>query len=280
MILDGKKIKNIILDEIKDEVSQMSTKLKLVVIQVGDDTASNVYIKQKINMCNYVGYDCEHIKLDDVDTDYLINLINNLNNDNNVTGILVQLPLPDNIDKDRVLNLISYLKDVDGLTDINRNRLINGDEGLFPCTPLGVMELFSRYDISVNGKNVVIVGRSNLVGKPLEIMIKDSGANVMVCHSKTDDLSKYTREADIIISAVGKPKLITNDMISEDVVLIDVGITKVNDVICGDVDYESVKEKCSYITPVPGGIGPMTIAMLAKNILKAYKMKDTGNFNY
>lgn len=272
MILDGRKIKNLILDEVKEEVIELGVKSKLAIIQVGNDDASDIYVKQKSNMCNYVGYDFCHIKLDsNVDTEYLVSLIDDLNNNESVTGILVQLPLPSVIDKDKVLNTISYLKDVDGLTTINRERLVNDEDGLFPCTPLGVIELLDRYSISVDGKNVVVIGRSELVGKPLSIMIKNKGGKVIVCHSKTEDMASYTKNADIIISAVGKINLITSDMVSDGAIIVDVGINKSENGICGDVDFESVKDKCSYITPVPGGVGPMTVAMLAKNVLKAYK---------
>ena len=274
MILDGRKIRNLILDEVKEEVIELGIKLKLVIIQVGNDNASDVYVKQKSNMCNYVGYDFCHIKLDsNVDTENLVSLIEDLNNDFSVTGILVQLPLPSGIDKDKVLNTISYLKDVDGLTTTNRERLVNDKDGLFPCTPLGVIELLDRYSISVDSKNVVIIGRSELVGKPLSIMIKNKGGKVIVCHSKTEDIYRYTKNADIIISAVGKVNLITNGMVMNSAIVIDVGINKSENGICGDVDFESVKDKCSYITPVPGGVGPMTVAMLAKNVLKAYKLQ-------
>jgi len=274
MILDGRKIRNLILDEVKEEVIELGIKLKLVIIQVGNDNASDVYVKQKSNMCNYVGYDFCHIKLDsNVDTENLVSLIEDLNNDFSVTGILVQLPLPSGIDKDKVLNTISYLKDVDGLTTTNRERLVNDKDGLFPCTPLGVIELLDRYSISVDSKNVVIIGRSELVGKPLSIMIKNKGGKVIVCHSKTEDIYRYTKNADIIISAVGKVNLITSDMVNDGAIIVDVGINKSENGICGDVDFESVKDKCSYITPVPGGVGPMTVAMLAKNVLKAYKLQ-------
>lgn len=274
MILDGKKIKNLILDEVKEEVIELGVKPKLAIIQVGNDDASDVYVKQKSNMCNYVEFRFEHIMLDsNVDTEYLVSLINDLNNDESVTGILVQLPLPNDIDKDKVLNTISCLKDVDGLTVTNRERLVNDKDGLFPCTPLGVIELLDRYSISVDGKNVVIIGRSELVGKPLSIMIKNKGGNVTVCHSKTEDIARYTKNADILVVAVGKPKFITSDMVSDGATVIDVGINRSENGICGDVDFESVKDRCSYITPVPGGVGPMTVAMLAKNVIKAYKLQ-------
>lgn len=275
MILDGRNIKNIILDELKEEVSKLSVKPKLVVIQVDNDDASDVYIKQKNNMCNYVGYDFEHIKLDDmVDTYEIVEIIEKLNYDNSVTSILVQLPLPDKIDTNRVINMISPLKDVDGLTDLNNGKLFHGKDAMYSCTPMGVMELLDRYNISVSGKNVVIVGRSNLVGKPLAMMMLNRDATVTVCHSKTKNLSEITRIADILVVAVGQPNFITGDMVSEDTVVIDVGINRRKDKLCGDVDFGSVKDKASYITPVPGGVGPMTVAILAKNILKAYKMQN------
>lgn len=273
MILDGKHIKSIILDEVKEEIEVLSVKPKLVVIQVGNNEASNVYIKQKENMCLYVGYEYEHIKLDDVTTDNLVDLISNLNNDKSVTGILVQLPLPEGIDTDRVINTISSFKDVDGLTDINNGMLFHGKDSLYSCTPYGVMELLDRYNISVSGKQVVIVGRSNLVGKPMSMMMLNRDATVIVCHSKTENLSEYTKMADILIVAVGKANFITYDMVRENAVVIDVGINRTVDGLCGDVDYTSLKDKCSYITPVPGGVGQMTVAMLSKNILKAYKMQ-------
>lgn len=272
MIMDGKSIKNKILDELKEEVFGLEVKPKLVVVQVGNNEASNVYIKQKANMCEYVGYDFEHIKLDaGVDTNNLLELIDKLNKDDKVSGILVQLPLPDNVDMDLVINSISSYKDVDGLTDFNNGMLVHGKDTLYSCTPYGVMELLDRYNINVSGKNVVIVGRSNLVGKPMSMMMLNKDATVTICHSKTKNLSDFTKKADILIVAVGIPKFITSDMISEDTVVIDVGISRTDVGLCGDVDFESVKDKCSYITPVPGGVGPMTVAMLAKNTLNAYK---------
>ena len=274
MILDGKKIKNIILDELRDEVSKLSIKPKLVVIQVGNNEASNVYIKQKNNMCNYIGYNFEHMKLDEnIGLEELLLVIDKLNNDKDVNGILVQLPLPNHIDSKIVVNTISPLKDVDGLTDLNNGKLFHNKNSLYSCTPYGVMELLDRYNISVGGKHVVIVGRSDLVGKPMAMMMLNKDATVSVCHSKTKNLSEFTKKADILVVAVGKPNFITSNMIREDAIVIDVGISRIENSLCGDVDYESVKDKCKYITPVPGGVGPMTVAMLAKNILKAYKMQ-------
>ena len=275
MILDGKSIKNKIMDELRDEVVNLSIKPKLVVIQVGNNEASNVYIKQKNNMCNYIGYDFEHIKLESsVTTEMIIDVIDGLNNDGSVTGILVQLPLPLGIDTDMVVNRISPLKDVDGLTDLNNGMLFHNKDTLYSCTPYGVMELLDRYNISVSGKNVVIVGRSDLVGKPMGVMMLNNDATVTICHSKTKNLSEYTKKAEILVVAVGRPNFITSDMVSEGTVVIDVGISRLDNGLCGDVDFNSVKDKCSYITPVPGGVGPMTVAMLGKNILKAYKIQN------
>ena len=273
-ILDGKSVKLKILNELRDEISKLNIHPKLVVVQVGNNEASNVYIKQKSNMASYIGYDFEHIKLDnDVSTDDVLELIEKLNKDNGVNGILVQLPLPDLIDEDRIVNAISPLKDVDGLTDINNGMLFHGKDTLYSCTPYGIMELLDRYSINVCGKNVVIVGRSDLVGKPMSVMMLNKDATVTVCHSKTKNLGEFTRNADILVVAVGIPKFITEDMVSDNTVVIDVGISRLENGLCGDVDYENVKDKCSYITPVPGGVGPMTVAMLAKNVTKAYKLQ-------
>lgn len=273
-ILDGKRVKLQILNELRDEISKLKIHPKLVVVQVGNNEASNVYIKQKSNMASYIGYGFEHIKLaSDVSTDDVLELINKLNNDDNVNGILVQLPLPNMIDENMVVNAISPLKDVDGLTDLNNGMLFHGKDTLYSCTPYGIMELLDRYSINVGGKNVVIVGRSDLVGKPMSVMMLNKDATVTVCHSKTKNLSEFTRNADILVVAVGIPKFITEDMVSDDTIVIDVGISRTENGLCGDVDYENVASKCSYITPVPGGVGPMTVAMLAKNVTKAYKLQ-------
>lgn len=275
-ILDGKYIKNIILDEIKEDVSLLAVKPKLVIVQVGNNEASNVYVKQKINMCMDIGYQYEHIKLDEVSTDELVNLISGLNEDISVNGILVQLPLPNCIDTDRVINAISPLKDVDGLTDINNGLLLHNKDTLCSCTPYGVMELLDRYNISVASKYVVIVGRSDLVGKPMAMMLLNRDATVTVCHSKTKNLEEYTKMADILVVAVGRANFITGDMVKEDAIIIDVGINRNESGLCGDVDFNSVANKCKYITPVPGGVGQMTVAILAYNLLKAYKIQK-GN---
>lgn len=274
MILDGKEIKDKILIQVKEEVSKLDKKLKLVVIHVGNDDSSEIYIRQKKKMCDYVGYDFEEIRLDtNVSGDSVISLISNLNNDTDVTGIIVQLPLPLSLDTNRIINSINPLKDVDGLTYLNRGKLFSNSDGLVSCTALGIVELMHNYNISFNDKNVLVVGRSELVSKSLAMLLLKEDATVTICHSKTNNLSRYTNNADIIIVSVGKVNLINSDMISDNCIVIDVGINNTDNGICGDVDFNSVKDKVKYITPVPGGVGPMTIAMLAKNILMAYRMQ-------
>ena len=273
-IIDGKKIKKEILDELKDEVNKLKDKPNFVVIQVGNNEASNVYIKQKAKMAEHIGYGYTHLKLaEDITEEVLLNEIDKLNKDKNIHGILVQMPLPSHIDTNKIQNAVIPEKDVDGLSDINAGMLFHGKDSLFSCTPYGVMELLKRYNINVEGKHAVVVGRSNLVGKPMSIMLTNAGATVTLCHSKTKDLAKYTKKADILIVTVGKPKLITADMVRRGTVVIDVGINRLDSGLCGDVDYENVSKKCSYITPVPGGVGPMTVAMLGSNVLKAYKIQ-------
>lgn len=274
MIIDGKSIKRQILDELKDEVSKLEIKPSLVVIQVGDNDASNVYIKQKAKMAEYVGYGYRHIKLDeDVSTDDVLKIIKELNEDDAINGVMVQMPLPKHIDTDMVQNAVLPIKDVDGLSDLNAGLLFHNKDALYSCTPYGVMELLKRYKIDITGKHAVVVGRSNLVGKPMSMMLTNAGATVTLCHSKTIDLDKYTKEADILISCVGKANFITKDMVKEGSVVIDVGITRSENGLCGDVSYEEVAPLTSYITPVPGGVGPMTVAMLGSNVLRAYRMQ-------
>lgn len=279
MILDGKRINKIILDEVRNEVKDLSVKLKLVVIQVGDNAAGCVYLSQIEKMCSYVGYDFDYLRFDNgVTTDMLLEVIDKLNNDDTVTGIMIQLPLANHIDKNRVINSISPLKDVDGVTDINKGKLFNNMDCLSPCTAVGIMELLDRYNIFVKGKSVLIIGRSDIVGKPLSMMMLNNDATVTVSHSNTDNLIKYTKDADIIVTAVGISNFITSDMVNDGVIIVDVGIVKLEDGICGDVDYNNLIDKCAYITPVPGGVGPMTIAMLARNILKADKMQNRNQY--
>lgn len=274
-IIDGKEIKKQILDELKEEVSKLEIKPSLVVIQVGDNDASNVYIKQKAKMADYVGYDYKHIKLsEDITTEEVVKIIDELNNDKKINGVMVQMPLPNHIDTELVQNAVIPSKDVDGLSDLNAGLLFHNKDALYSCTPYGVMELLKRYKIQVEGRHVVVVGRSNLVGKPMSMMLTNAGATVTLCHSKTVDLSKYTKDADILISCVGKANFITADMVKEDSVVIDVGITRSESGLCGDVKFDEVASKTKYITPVPGGVGPMTVAMLGSNVLKAYYMQQ------
>lgn len=273
-ILDGKIIKKQILDEFKDKVNMLNVKPNFVVIQVGNNEASNIYIRNKNKMAEYIGYNFNLIKFDEnISEELLLNEINKLNNDNNVHGILVQMPLPDHINTDKVQNAVSSLKDIDGLSDLNAGILFHKKNTLFPCTPLGVMELLKRYNISVSGLNAVVVGRSNLVGKPMAMMLTNADATVTLCHSKTKNLGEITKKADLLVVAVGHPKLITEDMVKDGAIVIDVGINKTDNGLCGDVDFDNVINKASYITPVPGGVGQMTVAMLANNILEAYKMQ-------
>ena len=276
-LIDGKSIKKIILDELKEEVSKLEEKPKLVVIQVGNNEASNVYIKQKAKMAEHIGYGYEHIKLEeDTTTDKILEIIDRLNKDDNVNGVMVQMPLPKQIDTDIIQNAVIPIKDVDGLSDMNAGLLFHNKDALYSCTPYGVMELFKRYDISLEGKTAVVVGRSNLVGKPMSMMLLNAGATVMICHSKTKNLADITKKADILISCVGKAKFITKEMVKDRAIVIDVGITRDENGLCGDVDYENVLPLTEYITPVPGGVGPMTVAMLGANVLKAYK-KQIGD---
>ena len=277
MILDGKTLSEQIKSEIKNDVKTYMIKPCLAVIQIGDNPASNVYIKSKEKACNEVGIYFKHIKYtEDVKEKEVINKIVELNNDEYVNGILLQLPIPDKYNSERIINYIARNKDVDGLTDINVGKLMNNKKCLISCTPQGIMELLNHYNIELEGKNVVIVGRSNLVGKPLISLFLNNDATVTVCHSKTNDLKSYTKNADILVVAVGKKYLITEDMIKEDAVVIDVGINREDDKLYGDVDFEKVKKKSSYITPVPGGVGPMTVAMLLKNVNECYKKMNTS----
>lgn len=275
-LLDGKKVKEKILKDLKSEVSKLDRSLGLVVIQVGDDPASSVYVRQKEKMAELLGYSFRHIKLpaDVTEKDLLIE-INNLNNDDLVDGILVQMPIPKHLDQKIIQNAISPYKDVDGLTDVNMGKLVHGEEALVPCTPKGIMRLLKFYKIDVLGKNVVIVGRSDLVGKPLASLMINSHATVTLCHSRSKDLAKITKKADILVTAIGKPKLIGRNYVKRGTVVVDVGINRLTDgTLCGDVNFEEVKDKVSYITPVPGGVGQMTVAELGENTYKAYLLKN------
>ncbi len=270
-IIDGKKISLKIKDELKMEVEKFKVKPKLVVISVGDNPASKVYVGQKEKAANYIGIDYLHEYYDNISDDDLVNEIEKLNKDKGVDGIIVQLPLPDGMDEKRIVNTISCDKDVDGLTYLNAGLLINNKETLASCTPKGIMKLLEHEKVKIEGANAVVVGRSILVGKPIANLLLNANATVTVCHSKTKDLAKITKKADILIAAIGKKHFITRDMVRRGSVIIDVGINRVDGKLYGDVDYDNVFDKVSKITPVPGGVGPMTVVMLMENVILAYK---------
>lgn len=272
MLLNGRILSDKIKDEIKLKTKNYLIKPTLAVIQIGDDEASNIYIKTKAKACEYVGINFIHIKFEENTLEQeIVNKIIELNNDSYVNGILLQLPIPLKFNQYKLLNLINKAKDVDGLTDINMGMLFKGNNNLIPCTPNGIIKLLEEYNIDLEGKHAVVVGRSNLVGKPLAMLLLQKNATVTICHSKTKNLEYFTKQADILISAVGKKDLITKDMVKEDVIVVDVGMNRVDGKLYGDVAFEDIKDIASYITPVPGGVGPMTVAMLLYNVLKNYE---------
>lgn len=280
IIIDGKEFSKKILEEISNEQKEIVERKNLrpaglAVIIVGENPASQVYVRNKTRACEKVGFYSKTIKLEEnISEDDLIKKIEELNEDDKIDGILVQLPLPKHIDELKVINSIKPEKDVDGFSNVNVGKMVIGDEsGFLSCTPYGIMQLLEGYDIDVDGKDVVVVGRSNIVGKPMAMMLIQKGATVQVCNSRTKDLSKKLKKADIIVVAVGVPRMIKAADVKEGVVVIDVGINRVDGKLCGDVDYEDVAQKASYITPVPGGVGPMTIASLIKNTFISYQRK-------
>lgn len=271
MLLDGKVVKQHIMEELKNKVKDLNAAPGLSVIQVGEDQASSVYIKQKNKMSQELGYNFSHIKMNEnVTTEEIINIIKRENDNPNVDGILVQMPLPLHVNANIIQNTVDYRKDVDGLTDINAGRLIHKEDCLMPCTPLGIMKMLDYYHIPIQRKNVVIVGRSDLIGKPIAQMMLNRNATVTICHSGTKNLYDITQRADILVVAVGKPYFITAPMIKDGAVVIDVGINRINGKLCGDVDFPNVEKHCEYITPVPGGVGQLTVATLGENVFKAY----------
>jgi len=280
MVLDGIKVRDNILEDLKYKINKLDKTLNLYVIEIGNDFSNKVYLKQKEKICNILGIEFNHIKLDEnVVDDNVIDLINKLNNDDNVDGIMLQLPIPNHLDKNKIINNIDYKKDVDGLTDVNKIRLINNNPYLIPCTSLGIIKLLDYYNISLEKKNIVILGRSEIVGKPLLNMLINKDATVTICNSFSD-YGYYTKNADIVISAIGKAKYIKSSDIKENTVLIDVGINRISNNLCGDFDFDDVKNKASYITPVPGGIGPITVSMLVNNLYEAYiKRRGENNEN-
>lgn len=273
-IIDGKKLAKEIREKLKlksNELKEKGINPKLAVIMVGDDKASQVYVKNKSKACNEIGIEFEEFILDkDIRQDELINLIEKLNNDDHIHGILLQSPIPAHLDINEAFKTINPEKDVDGFNPVNIGKLCLNQDTFVSCTPYGIMKMFEAYNIDLTGKNVTIIGRSNIVGKPLIQCCLNKNATVTVCHSKTKDLKEHTKNADVVISAIGKSKFVTEDMIKSGAVVIDVGTNRGEDgKLTGDVDFENVSKKASYITPVPGGVGPMTIAMLMNNVIKA-----------
>ena len=278
-LIDGKVLSQKIFENIKEEHDKIKEKIGrsagLAVIIVGENAASQVYVRNKIRACEKVGFYSETIRLpEDITQEELLCKIRKLNEDKKIDGILVQLPLPKHINELKVINEIASSKDVDGFHTENIGKMMIGDKtGFLPCTPYGIMQMLEEYKIELLGKDAVIVGRSNIVGKPLALLLIQSGATVQVCNSKTKNLSEKLQKADIVVAAVGVPKLIKGRDIKENAVVIDVGINRVDEKLCGDVDFDEIFEKASFITPVPGGVGPMTIASLIKNTFKSYKNK-------
>lgn len=274
MILNGKEISKLVRRRVRDEVAKIQEQITLLVILVGDDPASQIYVSSKEKACLDVGIKPITWYIDkNISENDLIAKIHKANNDDTIHGILVQLPLPKHLDEKKIINEISPNKDVDGLTNINQGKLFNNLKTIVPATPLGVMHLFDEYKIDLEKKNALVIGRSNLVSKPLAMLLLNKNATVTIAHSKTKDLDKLATNYEIIISCVGKPNFITANMVKEGAIVIDVGISRLNGKVVGDVCYEEVAKKASYITPVPGGVGPMTIASLLENVLECYRCK-------
>lgn len=273
-LINGKELASKIRNDLKGKVTQLKQtgiNPKLAVIMVGDDKASQVYVRNKSKACEEIGVEFEEFLMDEnITMDDLLNLIEELNNRKDIHGILLQSPIPKHLDINQAFNKINYKKDVDGFNPINVGKLCIGEDCFISCTPYGVVKMLEEYNIPIQGKNVVILGRSNIVGKPLIQCMLQKNATVTVCHSKTENIEEITKKADILIVAIGKAKFVKSNMIKDGAVVIDVGINRNDDgKLVGDVDFENVKEKASYITPVPGGVGPMTIAMLMNNVVKA-----------
>ena len=270
-IMDGKLVRDLRKEKLIKKIQDLKKKLTMVVISVGTNEASRIYINQKQKMAQLIGYEFINLHYENIKEAELIEKIEKLNQDKKITGIIVQLPLPKYLDKEKIINTINPLKDIDGLTNSNLVKLIKKEDGIVPCTPLGIVNLIKYYKIDLQ-TNVVIVGRSYLVGLPLFHLLENNNATVTLCHSKTKNLKEVTLQADILIVAVGKKEFITKDMIKENAIVIDVGINKDNDKLFGDVD-SSVLQKVKMITPVPGGVGPMTVITLMENLYKAYELQ-------
>lgn len=280
-VISGKVVSAKVKERVKAETEALSEKgivPGLAVVIVGDDPASRIYVNNKKKACAEVGFYSEEYALPaETSQEELIELIGRLNVKKDINGILVQLPLPKHIDENKVIETISPIKDVDAFHAVNVGKIMQGNYNFLPCTPAGVMELLSSENIEISGKNCVVIGRSNIVGKPMALLLLHQNGTVTICHSRTKNLSEICASADILVAAVGRPKFVTNDMVKDGAVVIDVGINRdENGKLCGDVDFDSVESKASYITPVPGGVGPMTIAMLMKNTLTAAKIQNNA----
>lgn len=271
MILNGKDLSARVKDELKGKIDSFVTKPVLAVIMIGDNEASKIYIETKKKACQYVGISFMTFYYDENENEEtIINKIEELNNEKIISGIIVQLPIPKNFNEKNIINAISPSKDVDGLTEISQGKMLGGKSDFIPCTPKGIIKILDFYNIDITSKHIVIIGRSNLVGKPLLLECIKRNATVTICHSKTKDLEKYTKQADILVSATGKKHIIDKNMIKEGATLIDVGITRENNKIYGDINPNAYEKALSY-SPVPGGVGPMTVVMLLENVYEAYK---------
>ena len=277
-IIDGKLVSAALKERVADEVKKLNAKgisVCLAVILVGQDPASQIYVANKKKACESLGIISKEYLLPESTTqEELLSLVDKLNNDTSVNGILCQLPLPKGLDEKAVIEAINPTKDVDAFHPVNVGRIMIGDYDFLPCTPAGVMEMLSYYNIDVCGKECVVIGRSNIVGKPMGMLLLHKNGTVTIAHSRTQNLNDVTRRADILVAAVGKAKFVTADMVKDGAVVIDVGMNRADGKLCGDVDFENVSKKASYITPVPGGVGPMTIAVLMKNTLTAAKRQN------
>ena len=276
IILDGKSLADKITQNLKNEVSKLDKKPKLAVILVGYNPASEIYVRNKEKRAVEIGFESLVLPLPkDISEENLLEHIYILNEDENINAILIQLPLPAHLNKQRIMEAIEPIKDVDGFTSYNFGRLALGYKPYsYPCTPKGIIRLLDEYNIEIEGKNALVIGRSIIVGKPVSLLLQSRNATVTTAHSKTKNLKELASKADIIVSAVGKPRFITADYVKENAIIVDVGINRTENGLCGDVDFVNVKEKTSFITPVPKGIGPMTIAMLMENTLELYKIQQ------
>ena len=273
MILDGKKVRDEILKDIKNKITNNNANITLAIIYIGNYKPSEIYINNKMKYCKEVGIKSILYRYEKSNDDEIINLIIKLNNDVNINGIILQSPTPNNINFEKCIKYIHPLKDVDGFTKENLFNLMHNKKGLRPCTAKGIIRLLQYYKIDLEGKDVCIIGKGNIVGKPLIFELLNVGATINICHSKTKYLARKTLNSDIVISAAGQAKLLTVDMVKAGSIIIDVGISVIDDKIVGDVDFDNLVDVCSYITPNPGGIGPMTIAMIIENVYEAYQMQ-------